>query len=99
MLASGLFPHNNNYYYYTVSGNNNYTFVVWSFLFSLILILALVLYILLHVHRGITIIMPFSLLQAESNMNDLVSEYQQYQEATAEDEAEFGEEEEELEET
>lgn len=35
--------------------------------------------------------------QAESNMNDLVSEYQQYQEATAEDEAEFDEEEEEAE--
>ena len=33
--------------------------------------------------------------QAESNMNDLVSEYQQYQEATAEDEGEFDEEEEE----
>merc|ERR1719367_681555 len=35
--------------------------------------------------------------EAESNMNDLVSEYQQYQEATAEDEAEYyeGEEEEE----
>merc|ERR1712212_984146 len=27
--------------------------------------------------------------EAESNMNDLVSEYQQYQEATAEDEGEF----------
>ena len=33
--------------------------------------------------------------QAESNMNDLVSEYQQYQEATAEEEGEFEEEEEE----
>ena len=33
-------------------------------------------------------------LQAESNMNDLVSEYQQYQDATAEEEGEFGEEEE-----
>ena len=33
--------------------------------------------------------------EAESNMNDLVSEYQQYQEATAEDEGEFDEEEEE----
>jgi tubulin beta len=33
--------------------------------------------------------------EAESNMNDLVSEYQQYQEATAEEEGEFegGEEE------
>ena len=30
--------------------------------------------------------------EAESNMNDLVSEYQQYQEATAEDEGEFEEE-------
>ena len=30
--------------------------------------------------------------EAESNMNDLVSEYQQYQEATADDEADFGEE-------
>ena len=29
--------------------------------------------------------------EAESNMNDLVSEYQQYQEATADDEAEFDE--------
>jgi tubulin beta len=27
--------------------------------------------------------------EAESNMNDLVSEYQQYQEATAEDEGEL----------
>merc|ERR1711953_804961 len=33
--------------------------------------------------------------EAESNMNDLVSEYQQYQDATAEDEGEFDEEEEE----
>merc|ERR1712115_399088 len=33
--------------------------------------------------------------EAESNLNDLVSEYQQYQEATAEDEGEFDEEEEE----
>ena len=33
--------------------------------------------------------------EAESNMNDLVSEYQQYQEATADDEPEFDEEEEE----
>merc|ERR1712244_189222 len=34
--------------------------------------------------------------EAESNMNDLVSEYQQYQEATAEDDGEYyeGEEEE-----
>jgi len=31
--------------------------------------------------------------EAESNMNDLVSEYQQYQEATAEDEGEFEEDE------
>uniref|UniRef100_A0AAQ4PG39 Tubulin/FtsZ GTPase domain-containing protein n=1 Tax=Gasterosteus aculeatus aculeatus TaxID=481459 RepID=A0AAQ4PG39_GASAC len=30
--------------------------------------------------------------EAESNMNDLVSEYQQYQEATAEEEGEFEEE-------
>ena len=37
----------------------------------------------------------FFLLQAESNMNDLVSEYQQYQDATAEEEGEFDEEEEE----
>ena len=29
--------------------------------------------------------------EAESNMNDLVSEYQQYQEATADDEGEFEE--------
>merc|ERR1711937_847569 len=33
--------------------------------------------------------------EAESNMNDLVSEYQQYQDATAEDEGEFDEDEEE----
>merc|ERR1712193_184722 len=33
--------------------------------------------------------------EAESNVNDLVSEYQQYQEATAEEEGEFDEEEEE----
>merc|ERR1711906_14178 len=32
--------------------------------------------------------------EAESNMNDLVSEYQQYQDATAEDEEEMDEEEE-----
>merc|ERR1719378_2002195 len=36
---------------------------------------------------------------AESNMNDLVSEYQQYQEATADDEGEFEDEEEEYEQT
>ena len=36
-----------------------------------------------------------SFQQAESNMNDLVSEYQQYQEATAEEEGEFEEDEEE----
>ena len=29
--------------------------------------------------------------EAESNMNDLVSEYQQYQDATAEEEGEFDE--------
>ena len=34
-------------------------------------------------------------VKAESNMNDLVSEYQQYQDATAEEEGEFDEEEEE----
>lgn len=33
------------------------------------------------------------LFQAESNMNDLVSEYQQYQDATVEEEGEFDEEE------
>jgi tubulin beta len=32
--------------------------------------------------------------EAESNMNDLVSEYQQYQEATAEDEGDFEDEDE-----
>ena len=37
----------------------------------------------------------FLFFQAESNMNDLVSEYQQYQDATAEEEGEFDEEEEE----
>jgi tubulin beta len=31
--------------------------------------------------------------EAESNMNDLVSEYQQYQDATAEEEAEYDDEE------
>jgi len=35
--------------------------------------------------------------EAESNMNDLVSEYQQYQDATADDEGEFEEEEEDVE--
>ena len=30
--------------------------------------------------------------EAESNMNDLVSEYQQYQDATAEEEGEFEDE-------
>ena len=33
--------------------------------------------------------------EAESNMNDLVSEYQQYQDATADDEGEYEDEEEE----
>lgn len=32
--------------------------------------------------------------EAESNMNDLVSEYQQYQEATADEDAEFEDEQE-----
>ena len=32
--------------------------------------------------------------EAESNMNDLVSEYQQYQDANAEDDADFDEDEE-----
>ena len=32
--------------------------------------------------------------EAESNMNDLVSEYQQYQDASAEEEGEYEEEEE-----
>ena len=32
--------------------------------------------------------------EAESNMNDLVSEYQQYQDATIEDEGEYDEDEE-----
>ena len=35
--------------------------------------------------------------EAESNMNDLISEYQQYQEATVDDEDQFDEEGEELE--
>ena len=35
--------------------------------------------------------------EAESNMNDVVFEYQQYQEATADDEGEFDEEEEDYE--
>ena len=33
--------------------------------------------------------------EAESNMNDLVSEYQQYQEATIDEEGEFDEDEDE----
>ena len=32
--------------------------------------------------------------EAESNLNDLVSEYQQYQDASAEEEADFDEDEE-----
>ncbi len=52
----------------------------------------------LHLLKSIVLIgmdeMEFT--EAESNMNDLVSEYQQYQEATAEDEGEFDEEEEEV---
>lgn len=36
--------------------------------------------------------------EAESNMNDLVSEYQQYQDATADEEGEYEEEEEEYQE-
>ena len=35
----------------------------------------------------------FGQTEAESNMNDLVSEYQQYQDATAEEEGEFDEDE------
>ena len=34
--------------------------------------------------------------EAESNMNDLVSEYQQYQDATAEEEGEYDEDEDEM---
>ena len=34
-------------------------------------------------------------IEAESNLNDLIAEYQQYQDATADDEQEFEEEEEE----
>ena len=34
--------------------------------------------------------------EAESNMNDLVSEYQQYQDATADDEGDFDDEDEEV---
>ena len=34
--------------------------------------------------------------EAESNMNDLVSEYQQYQDASAEEEGEFDEEEDDI---
>ena len=37
----------------------------------------------------------FDCFQAESNMNDLISEYQQYQEATIDDEEGFDEEEQE----
>ena len=35
---------------------------------------------------------PRAVTEAESNMNDLVSEYQQYQDASAEEEGEFEEE-------
>ena len=35
---------------------------------------------------------PRAVTEAESNMNDLVSEYQQYQDASAEEEGEFDEE-------
>ena len=42
--------------------------------------------------RAILAQMEFT--EAESNMNDLVSEYQQYQDASAEEEGEFEEEEE-----
>ena len=42
--------------------------------------------------------MVFFNTRSSSNLNDLVSEYQQYQEATAEDEDEFNEEEEDYEE-
>jgi len=44
-----------------------------------------------HVGEGM-VEMEFT--EAESNMNDLVSEYQQYQDASAEEEGEFDEEEE-----
>ena len=42
--------------------------------------------------------MCIEISQAESNMTDLVSEYQQYQDATADDDGEFEDEEEEVEE-
>ena len=35
---------------------------------------------------------PLGRTEAESNMNDLVSEYQQYQDATAEEEGEYEDE-------
>ena len=55
---------------------------------------------LLHINiklktASVTKFTPILSFQAESNMNDLVSEYQQYQDATAEEEGEFDEEEEE----
>merc|ERR1711924_280886 len=40
-----------------------------------------------------TVVEPYNATLSESNMNDLVSEYQQYQDATAEEEGEFDEEE------
>ena len=49
----------------------------------------------LTISHSITGMDEMEFTEAESNMNDLVSEYQQYQEATAEDEGEFDEEEEE----
>jgi len=45
----------------------------------------------LHVGEGMD---EMEFTEAESNMNDLVSEYQQYQDASAEEEGEFDEEEE-----
>lgn len=48
----------------------------------------------IYIHKIITGMDEMEFTEAESNMNDLVSEYQQYQEATAEEEGEFDEEEE-----
>ena len=49
----------------------------------------------LHEHDFYDILLKhvFHIFQAESNMNDLVSEYQQYQDATVDEEGEYDEEE------
>ncbi|CBI32807.3 unnamed protein product, partial [Vitis vinifera] len=48
----------------------------------------------IHLHWEFNI-HPGNFTEAESNMNDLVSEYQQYQDATADEEVDYEDEEEE----